>query len=132
NLHIDNVVFQFREQDIRNNLNAAVANIGAMQKAGYHISVRNFGMGEEPFKLVEHIKLDMVFIDKHFTALVEKGDTEELQVLTSKAKENETQTILPRVANASVMASIWSVGCDFLTGDFVQSPQTEMNYSFEM
>ncbi|MCK5880445.1 MAG: EAL domain-containing protein [Sinobacterium sp.] len=132
NLHIDNVIFQFREEDIRNNLTSAIENVGAMQSAGYHISVKNFGKGDDPFKLVEHIKIDMVRIDDHFTTLVEKGDITELQAITTKAKESSIKIILPEVANANAMATIWTVGCDFLTGDFVQSAQAEMNYVFEM
>ncbi len=132
NLNTENVMFQFREEDIRNNLKAAVDNIGAMHSAGYHISIKDFGKGDEPFKLVEHIKVNMIRIDDHFTALVEKGDTTDLKALTARAKEQEIQSILPEVANANAMATIWSVGCDFLTGDFVQTPQAEMNYVFEM
>ena len=96
NLNVDSVIFQFREEDIRNNLKSAVQNISAMQGNGYHISVRDFGKGDEPFKLVQHFKLDMVRIDDHFTTLVEKGDTAELQKITTQAKEQGIQSIFTR------------------------------------
>jgi len=132
NLNSESVVFQFREEDIRNNLKDAVQNITAIQNAGYNISIRDFGKGDEPFKLVQHLKLNFARFDEHFTDLVEKGDITDLQTLAGQAKEQEIRTILPKVANANAMATIWTVGCDFLTGDFVQEPQSEMNYVFDM
>ena len=129
NLTADDVVFQFNEADVKNNLKAAIHNIPAFQKAGFKVSITNFGQDDDPFKLLKHIKLDMARINKRFTAML-NGDTSELKELLLQAKEHNIATILPEVDNASALATLWQLGTHYIQGSYLQSPSPVMNYEF--
>ena len=42
----------------------------------------------------------------------------------------DVKTIVPFVENASVLATLWQVGADFIQGHYLQAPSAEMNYEF--
>ena len=130
-INTDDVIFQFREVDINHNLKSAVDTLNKFKQAGFTISIRDFGMADEPFKVFQHVQFDMARLAEGFIESVEKGEVSSLQTLTTEAKAQSVSTILPKGANANAMATIWSTGCDYLTGDFVQAPQPEMNFEFE-
>jgi EAL domain-containing protein (putative c-di-GMP-specific phosphodiesterase class I) len=37
---------------------------------------------------------------------------------------------VPFVENASVLATLWQVGADFIQGHYLQAPSREMDYEF--
>lgn len=130
NLTNEFLVFQFQEEDIRNNLKAAIKAITALREAKFQVSLKNFGKETEPFKLLNHIKLDMVRIDAHFTESIAKGDTTELKSLITQAKELSIQTMLPEVDNAGALATLWQLGTHYIQGSYLQNPSPVMNYEF--
>ena len=117
-------------EDIRNNLKAAIKAITALREAKFQVSLKNFGKESEPFKLLNHIKLDMVRIDAHFTESIAKGDTTELKALITQAKELGIQTMLPEVDNAGALATLWQLGTHYIQGSYLQNPSPVMNYEF--
>jgi multidomain signaling protein FimX len=130
NLTNEFVVFQFQEEDIRNNLKAAIKAVTSLREAKFQVSLKNFGKESEPFKLLNHIKLDMVRIDAHFTESIAKGDTTELKSLITQAKELNIQTMLPEVDNAGALATLWQLGTHYIQGSYLQNPSPVMNYEF--
>jgi EAL domain-containing protein (putative c-di-GMP-specific phosphodiesterase class I)/PleD family two-component response regulator len=130
NLNESSLVFQFREDDLRNNLKSGINTIKALKAAGFMVSVANFGQSDEPFKLTSHIALDFIRIDSHFTETIASGKTDELKALINTAKESKIQTILPEVANAGALATLWQLGCSFIQGAYLQLPSPVMNYEF--
>jgi len=125
NLTTDALVFQFREEDIKNNLISAIKTIGALRSAKFRVSVGEFGCDEEPFKLLSHLALDLV---KFHTSL--NADNKRLKALIDDAKENQLQTIVDEVDNASTLASMWQMGTHYIQGSYLQLPSTEMNFEF--
>lgn len=126
NLNSDLLIFQFREDDIKNNLKAAIKSIGALRAAKFRVSVGMFGKDEDPFKLLKHIPLDMVKLD---TALAH-GDSKALKAVIDNAKTNKLQTVVPDVDNASTLASMWQMGTHYIQGSYLQLPSPVMNYEF--
>jgi EAL domain-containing protein (putative c-di-GMP-specific phosphodiesterase class I)/PleD family two-component response regulator len=130
NLTNDLLVFQFNEEDIRKHLKSAIKTINALHEAKFQVSVNHFGKESDPFKLLNHIKIDMIRIDPHFTELIAKGDTNELKVLINKSKELSIQTLLPEVDNAGALATLWQLGTHYIQGSYLQVPTPVMNYEF--
>ena len=130
NLSNEMLVFQFKEEDIRNNLKAAIKTLTALSGAGFKVSVCDFGKEADPFKLLKHVKLDLVRIDAHFTETISSGDTGDLKELIKNAKENEIKTILPEVDNAGALATLWQLGTHYIQGSYLQQPSPVMNYEF--
>lgn len=130
NLTHEHVIFQFDEEDVRNSLKIAIKTITALREGKFRVSIKNFGKETEPFKLLNHIKIDMVRFDPHFTESVAKGDTANLKALITQAKEASIQTILPEVDNAGALATLWQLGTHYIEGSYLQTPSPVMNYEF--
>lgn len=130
NLSNDLLVFQFTEDDIRNNLKSAIKTITALRNAKFKVSIANFGKESDPFKLLKHVQLDLIKIDANFTATIASGDTSELKKLIATAKENNIKTILPEVDNAGALATLWQLGTHYIQGSYLQQPSQQMNYVF--
>lgn len=130
NLSSEHIVFQFNEDDITNNLKSAIKTIPALQSAGFAVAIGCFGKNADPFKLLKHLKPEIVKIDGHFTKSIASGDTDELKKIFDKSKEASMQTILPEVDNAGALATLWQLGTHYIQGSYLQLPSPEMNYEF--
>ena len=130
NLTADTVVFQFREEDIRNNLTSAITVIKALKDNSHLVSISDFGKGSEPFKLISHINLDIIRFDSYFIQSIATGDTKVLQALINIANANKIKTIFPEAINADALATLWQLGMHFIQGAYLQLPSNKMNYAF--
>lgn len=130
NLTNDFIIFQFDEEDIRNNLKSAIKTISTLRDSKFLIASRNFGKDKDPFKLLTHIKLDLIRFDTHFTDDIAKNDTVELKKLIGQAKENTIETLIAGVDNAGALATLWQLGIHYIQGSYLQKPSPTMNYEF--
>jgi multidomain signaling protein FimX len=126
------LILQLREADVINDMQAAKAFSNAIHQLGCRISLTDFGRVPESQKdLVKTIRIDMVQIDGNFTrALHTSGDAQPLKTLIGDVGTAGVKTIVPFVENASVLATLWQVGADFIQGHYLQAPSREMNYEF--
>ena len=53
-----------------------------------------------------------------------------IRELARQAMENEIQTIIPGVEDAAILSVFWTLGVDFVHGDFLQKPEKLLNYDF--
>ncbi|HEY9034838.1 MAG TPA: EAL domain-containing protein [Pseudomonadales bacterium] len=130
NLSTDTLVFQFDEEDVKNHLKAAITCITALRKAKFFVSIGGFGRDDEPFKLLKHLKLDLVKLDKQFSAMVSSGDSKAAKAIIDEAKEHEIATIMTDVDNAGALATLWQLGTHYIQGSYLQVPSPVMNYEF--
>lgn len=125
NLAPEHLALQFREVDVKNNLKSAITNIAALRKAKFAVSICEFGLDEEPYRLLRHLQLDLV----KFNAQV-NSDAKVLKKLITEANEYELKTIVPEVDNASMLASMWQIGAHYIEGNYLQEPSKNMDYEF--
>ncbi len=126
------LILQLRETDAVNDIPAAKKFAAAIHQLGCRISLSGFGrVPETPQGLVKNIHIDMVQVDGNFTrALHTSGDVQTLKTLITEVGSAGVKTIVPYVENASVLATLWQVGADFIQGHYLQAPSREMNYEF--
>lgn len=126
------LVLQLREADVINDMQAAKKFSAAIHQLGCRMSLSGFGRVPESQKdLITSIGIDMVQIDGNFTrALHTSGDAQPLKTLISEIGTAGVKTIVPYVENASVLATLWQVGADFIQGHYLQAPGREMSYEF--
>lgn len=131
NLTTEHIVFQFKDADIRNHLKSALKNLAAFKKAGFALSLTNFGIDSDPFKTVEQIEFQFVKFDQSFSESLSRGKNDELKALIATIKEEHPlETILGEVKNAGALATLYQLGIKFIQGAYLQSPSSEMNYEF--
>ncbi|EAT12346.1 EAL domain-containing protein [Bermanella marisrubri] len=125
------MIFQFSESDAINHLKQAQAMTKTLAKLGCKVAITRFGSGIDPFKLFEHLHVDLVKIDGSFTKELntDKG-MDSLKELLAKIGEYEKASIVPFVENANIVAQLWTSGVSFIQGYYLQGPTEGMDYEF--
>ncbi|HEY3698204.1 MAG TPA: bifunctional diguanylate cyclase/phosphodiesterase [Spongiibacteraceae bacterium] len=125
------LILQLRETDVINDLKAAKVFSDAIHQLGCRLSISDFGRVPESKKTLKALAANMVQIDGSFTrTLHTNGDAQPLKTLVAEVGTAGVKTIVPYVENASVLATLWQVGADFIQGHYLQAPSREMNYEF--
>ena len=131
NLPAQALVFQFKEQDIADNLKPAISFSKALASTGCELSIADFGTANDPFKNIKHIKAGFTKLTTAFAEQMDKGgDSQTLKTMVSSIKENEAKTIIPQIQNASALAVLWQIGADYIQGDYLAPPSEQMDYEF--
>ncbi len=126
------VILQLRETDVIGNMPAAQKFCESIHQLGCRISLSGFGHVPESQKdLLKTACADIVQIDGALTRVLHtSGDAQSLKNLIADIGTAGVKTIVPYVENASVLATLWQVGADFIQGHYLQAPSREMNYEF--
>lgn len=128
----DSLVFQIREGDANNFMKQAKEFTRAVHELHAKVSISQFGCALNPFNTLKHIDVDYVKIDGSFTEEIQKK-TEAREAINEMIKSLQSAgklTIVPLVENASVLATLWQAGVNYIQGYYLQAPVPEMNYDF--
>jgi diguanylate cyclase (GGDEF)-like protein len=126
------LIFMVNEAQVLSQLKAAKNLTMALKQFGCQFAIDEFGNGQNPFQLVKHIGADYIRINRAFMqGLSQNSENQEnLGGLTQRASEMELKTITPGVTDAAILSVLWTLNVDFIQGDFLQTPQTELDYDF--
>lgn len=130
-LPADSLILQMRESDASNDPKAAKNFIDAIRQLGCKVSFSNFGRALDPLKTLSSLGADLVQLDGSFTRELQTGGgMQALRDVVSRVSATDVRVVIPFVENASVLASLWQAGADFIQGHYLQPPGREMNYEF--
>jgi EAL domain-containing protein (putative c-di-GMP-specific phosphodiesterase class I)/GGDEF domain-containing protein/DNA-binding NarL/FixJ family response regulator len=130
-LPASSLILQLREADVLNDQKAAKTFAEAVRQIGCQLAIGGFGRMQQAEKTLKSVRADIVQLDGSFTrGLLTSGDAQPIKTLVSAASTLDVKTIVPFVENASVLATLWQVGADFIQGHYLQAPSREMNYEF--
>jgi len=122
------VTFQFSEVDLSNHLKQAADFAAKIHQVGCSMSVSRFAGAQEPFKLFQHVPVDMVKFDASYTQdLASKENKERFSGLIEKASGAGKQVMVGFVETASQMQSLWTLGgVSYLQGFYMQPPASRI------
>ncbi|OJS99685.1 GGDEF domain-containing response regulator [Marinobacter nauticus] len=128
----DSLIFQIREGDANNYMKQAKEFTKAVHELHSKVSIAQFGCALNPFNTLKHIDADYVKIDGSFTEEIQKSDEakEQVKEMVKSLQNAGKLTIIPLVENASVLATLWQAGVNYIQGYYLQAPVPEMNYDF--
>ncbi len=128
----DSLIFQIREGDANNHMKQAKDFTKAVHELRCKVSISQFGCAINPFNTLKHIDADYVKIDGSFTEELQKNDQAKQQVkeMVKSLQSSGKLTIIPLVESASVLATLWQAGVNYIQGYYLQAPVPEMNYDF--
>lgn len=128
----DSLVFQIREGDANNFMKQAKEFARSVHELHCKVSIGQFGCALNPFNTLKHIDVDYVKIDGSFTEEIQKSEEakEEVTQMVKSLQSAGKLTIIPLVENASVLATLWQAGVNYIQGYYLQAPVPEMNYDF--
>ncbi len=133
-LPADTILFQVREVDATNHLNAAKAFAKGIKAMHSAMSISNFGCSLNPFNTLKHIDAQYIKVHGSFTLDIQNNNEspEALTQLIGRLHEQGKTTIVPYVENASVLSTLWQAGVHYIQGHYLQAPTAEMDYDFGM
>ena len=128
----ESVVFQFAESDVINRLKGAKDITRALSDINCKVSLGQFGRSIDPIKTLKHVSVDYVKVDGSFTLDLQDnhGDPQVLKALVNAVNEAGKLSVVPCVENASVLATLWQVGVNYIQGQYLQPPTPRMDYEF--
>ncbi len=128
----EQLIFMLNEEYAVNQLKAAKNLFKALKQLHCQVVLDGFGIGVNPFQLVKHMQPDYLRISEDFTDGL-SGNPENqnsIREIAQQASSMEIRCIIPGVTDASVLSALWTVGADFVQGDFLQAPAEALSYDF--
>ncbi len=131
NLPVDAIIFQFDEEDIVNNLKQGAATCNALRANDHLLAVTSFSEQASSLQLLKHIHPHFVHFKNSLTPLLsDDGIFDAIKVLLEKLEASNVSTILSNVRGTAEMASLWQIGASYMTGSYLQEPDSKMAYEF--
>ncbi|WP_242107237.1 GGDEF/EAL domain-containing response regulator [Luteimonas aquatica] len=129
----ERLVLQLPEAKVFTHLKATQDFAAAANGLGVRIVLEQFGVGLDSFQLLSHLRPDMLKIDRSFAEELPKNpdNQERVREIVARARELEVLTIAEYVADAASMSFLFSVGVDYVQGEFLAGVAPEMSYEFE-
>lgn len=129
----DSVCFQISETIAQSYLKAAKAFSKGLGLLKCQLSVNQFGLTENGMALTRHLDINYARVDGSFVEqLVTEGQaSSELSELLTSIHQNDINSIVPKIENAEVLASLWELGVNYIQGYYLQAPLDDMDYNFD-
>ncbi len=143
---IDWLIFQIKEKQLPKDClifsvkeSVAVTHLKQTRELSKKLKAANcgfllddFGLGSNPFQLLDHIHADYIRLDKSF--MTELQENEQCQETIKKIAEQSTEfgklTIAQFVPDAASLSLLWGMGINFIQGYFLQEPAAELHFDF--
>ncbi|PAU60778.1 ferrous iron transporter C [Pseudomonas sp. PIC25] len=127
----DALVLQFSEPDAIAYLKQAKALTQGLAELHCKVALSQFGCALNPFNTLKHLNVDFVKIDGSFSQDLSKPENQEaLKTLLTSLHAQAKLTIVPFVESASVLATLWQAGVNYIQGYYLQGPSQSMDYDF--
>lgn len=128
----DAVIFQLYEDDAITYLKQARDFINGLKELHCRASLSHFGRSDNPFGTLKHLNVDFVKIDGAYVQNIDRKDDKRkaLGELISTLQAQGKLSIVPMVETAAVLAALWQAGANYIQGNYLQEPTSEMDYDF--
>ena len=128
----DAVIFQLYEQDAVRYLKQARDFTNGLKELHCRASLSHFGRSDNPFGMLKHLSVDFVKIHGAYVQGIDRKEDkrEALGELIGALQSQGKLSIVPMVETAPVLASLWQAGANYIQGNYLQEPSTEMDFDF--
>ncbi|MBC9249169.1 ferrous iron transporter C [Pseudomonas alcaligenes] len=127
----DSLVFQIGETDATAYLKQAKALTQGLAELHCKVALSQFGCALNPFNTLKHLSVDFVKVDGSFSQDLSSAENQEaLKTLLASLHAQAKLTIVPFVESASVLATLWQAGVNYIQGHYLQGPSQSMDYDF--
>jgi diguanylate cyclase (GGDEF)-like protein/PAS domain S-box-containing protein len=126
------LIFMINEEHAVNHLKAAKALFEGLKKIKCQFALDEFGTGLNPFQLMKHVPANYIRVNTAYMEDLSQNaeNQQSIRELTSQASSMNILSITPAVDDAAILSVLWSLGVDFVQGNFLQGPQKLLNYDF--
>jgi diguanylate cyclase (GGDEF)-like protein/PAS domain S-box-containing protein len=127
-----NLVFETKEETLVTYLKQAKTLIKGLKDLHCKFAIDDFGTGLHPFQLVKALAPDYLKIDRSLMENISSNNEnqEAVRTITDTAHASNLVTIAQFVDDAAALSVLWSMGVNYIQGDFLQEASEEMNFDF--
>ena len=131
-LPADALVLQISERDIKHSLPQAGDFIHALTDLHCRTGISHFTGGTSPRDFISKLNVDFVKVDASLIQSVHSNPEQRAQLgrLIDLLQNCGKLTIVPMVESAALLAALWQAGANYIQGQYLQEPATEMDYNF--
>lgn len=128
----DSLVLEITERDAVNHLKGAKTFTEGLKQLHCRCALTQFGSSLKPFNLLKHMEVDFLKFD---TSLIKNLTSDEkardqLQSYVDTAHSLGKLTLAECVDEATTMAALWHCGINYIQGNFIQPPGSELSFDF--
>jgi diguanylate cyclase (GGDEF)-like protein len=126
------LTFQLNEPVAVTQLNQARQFYRGLKELGGALCLDHFGSGLNPFQLVKHLPADYLKLDQALTHDLASNNESQQSVkqIIDNAHALQRRVIVGYLEDATSLATLWQLQGDFVQGNFLSTPQKQMNYDF--
>lgn len=127
----DSLVFQISEPDAIAGLKQAKTLTQGLHELHCKVGLSQFGCAINPFNTLKHLNIDFVKVDGSYSQDLSQAESQEaLKTLLASLHAQAKLTIVPFVESATVLATLWQAGVNYIQGYYLQGPSQSMDYDF--
>ena len=128
----DSLIFQVAENSAITYLKQAKEFEKGLKTLHCNFSINQFGRAINPYNLLKHLNPEYVKLEGSFTQEMQKSDEgkEAMKEMISSLQGMNKLTVVPLVESASLLATLWQAGVNYIQGYYLQPPAEGMNYDF--
>ena len=127
----DSLVFQISEPDAIAGLKQAKTLTQGLHELHCKVGLSQFGCAINPFNTLKHLNIDFVKVDGSYSQDLSQAESQEaLKTLLTSLHAQAKMTIVPFVESATVLATLWQAGVNYIQGYYLQGPSQSMDYDF--
>ncbi|MGB5199320.1 MAG: EAL domain-containing protein [Sedimenticolaceae bacterium] len=124
------LVFQFRENDLRQALEPAKELIEGLRKINCRIAVSNYSGDDNSDSLLQHLEVEIIKLSPEFMRdlATNAGQQERMNAVSRKLQEAGYKTIASNVEDAGSLAILWNIAVNYIQGYFLQEPSSTISF----
>jgi len=128
----DKLAFEMPESKVTTNLKPVREFMKGLGQLHCNFAVQQFGSGLNSFQLLKHVDAKYLKIDRLFMADFAKNKENQAKVkeICDQAHAHGKLTIAEFVEDAASMSILFTLGVNFVQGNFLQEPEKIMSYDF--
>ncbi len=128
----EQLVLEFRVSEAIAHMRELTAFMGALRDLGVNLALSSFEANQTTFQLLQHLPTAYVKLAPRYLGdgLRDSNLREQLRELIEHAHERGSRIIAPRIEDAQSASQLWTMGVDYIQGDFVQQAGQDMSFDF--
>ena len=128
----EQLVLEFHLNEALAHLRELSAFTGALKELGVGLALSGFDAQPTSLQLLQHLPATFIKLAPRYIGegLRNAALREELRQIVTQAHERDRKVIAPRIEDAQSASLLWTLGVDYIQGDFVQQAGQDMSFDF--
>ena len=124
----ERLVLEFRFADIRESVVRATTFAQAVRQFGTRVALAGFELNDSALQALDLMPVDYLKLSPRYLLPAHRG---ELLQLVQVAKERNLLVLAPQIEDAQTAATFWTIGVDYVQGNFVQQATHDLEFDFQ-